>query len=446
MVEAISRLNEAIFLKPTDASLYVRRADACLAMCDLSTALANLTKAVTLTEHRDRALVERLAHVLDARGLCLMDDADYTGAITMFNQAIALVKSPGLVESGPEISAVPVMARSSEKSAKELGAAAQNFVLHRALAYIGMGSIPAAVHDLHQLTSMADSTADANFLLARMQLKAGALFDARRNQMIALKLDPNHAHARALGRLMERSAKVYEEEATRLMLLGHAAQAIANLTNAISLDPQNPLLFKKRALAHKQTGDAAAAVADLEQAVSLSGGAFPDAEKLLTVVCNEAAIAEVARGRPELALELMLKAISRDETSARFFANRAEIELRLGKEELALEDFARARALCAADSPRRDDALAWEIECKVSLIHYKRGTKLFNRTDYTEAFAAFSRAIECNPRVAQYHLSRAEVATTLKRWDVVRADAEAALSLNPSDPRARSVLSRVVPA
>ena len=161
---------------------------------------------------------------------------------------------------------------------------------------------------------------------------------------------------------------------------------------------------------------------------------------------NDAAIAEAAAGRLESALRYIDRAIERDATSARFRVNRADIARRLNDTEAALVDYAAARELCARTSSRRDDELAWEIECKVSLVHYEAGASHFNRTDYPAAFAAFSRALACNPRVPQYLLARAEVATMLKRWDVVRVDAEAALALAPDDAKARAMLSRVVPA
>jgi len=91
---AISELNSAVFLRPTDASLYAARAELLLDACDFATALANLAKAVALTERRDLALILRLAHALDARGLTLLDEADYTGAVNAFGEALAaLVKA-----------------------------------------------------------------------------------------------------------------------------------------------------------------------------------------------------------------------------------------------------------------------------------------------------------------------------------------------------------------
>lgn len=161
---------------------------------------------------------------------------------------------------------------------------------------------------------------------------------------------------------------------------------------------------------------------------------------------NDAAVAEANAGRNSSALEFLERALERDATNARYFVNRADIARRLDNAELAMADYEKARALCAPGSARRDDELAWEVECKIAMLHYEAGTRSFNRTDYAQAFEAFSAAIGCNPRVAHFFLARAEVASTLKRWDVVRADAESALALAPNDAKARAMLSRVVPA
>ncbi|KAJ1623110.1 hypothetical protein T492DRAFT_845769 [Pavlovales sp. CCMP2436] len=97
--EAISHISAAIFLKPRDAYLYAERADAYLEICDFSTALANMQKAVALTERRDAALLRKLAYTIDARGLTMLDEGDYASAITAFSEALELVQPPAKLEA-----------------------------------------------------------------------------------------------------------------------------------------------------------------------------------------------------------------------------------------------------------------------------------------------------------------------------------------------------------
>jgi tetratricopeptide (TPR) repeat protein len=227
------------------------------------------------------------------------------------------------------------------------------------------------------------------------------------------------------------------------MLLGRPADALTNLSAAIALDPGSAQLLRRRALAYKQAGQPALAARDLTAAIALSGGAYPDAERTLNAVHNDAAIADVAAGRLGDALEHLSVAIAHEPSVARFRANRAEVAHRLGDTELALGDYAAARALAERAA---DDGLEAEMRAKMSVLHYEAGTLLFNRAEYAAAYAALSRAVQANPRVPAYLLARAEVATMLKQWAVVRADAEAALAIDPSDGRAREMLSRVVPA
>lgn len=230
---AISELNSAVFLRPTDASLYAARAELLLDACDFATALANLAKAVALTERRDLALILRLAHALDARGLTLLDEADYTGAVNAFGEALAAIDAAP--EGGPPASGRQTAERAARERERaravrdavadadagagadadeaarrdaEVGAAKQAFRLHRALAYIGLGRTAAAVHDLHDLADAADASPDARFLLARLLLKSGALADARTHLSQALRADPAHAQAKALSEQMAASAKV----------------------------------------------------------------------------------------------------------------------------------------------------------------------------------------------------------------------------------------------
>jgi tetratricopeptide (TPR) repeat protein len=222
LTEVISQISAAIFLRPDDAQLYARRASACLDVCDFSTAVANMTKAVLLTGRRDVGLVHRLAHVLDARGLTLLDEGDLKSAITAFNEAITLVERTAPARK-QQPSRAELEADQTERGGsgepdeaaqaprRPLSAhtqAIQSFRLHRALALIGLGNTNAAAQDLYALTEAMDASADAHCLLARVQLKTGHLFDARKNLTLALQAEPDHAQAKSIEQLMSRSTQV----------------------------------------------------------------------------------------------------------------------------------------------------------------------------------------------------------------------------------------------
>lgn len=224
LTDAISHLSAAIYLRPAEPSLYVSRAELLLEACDFSTAIANLSKAVALTEVRDGALVASLAHALDARGLILVDEADYGGAVTVLGEAIGVLAPAGKAASTNRLAIDRALKQrkghESASPSKEAGASADaaaeraheraavdGFHLHRALAFVGLNSTSAAVQDLQTITRGANASADALFLLARMELKAGALAASRAHLVRALETDRGHAQARSLFRLMGSTAQ-----------------------------------------------------------------------------------------------------------------------------------------------------------------------------------------------------------------------------------------------
>ena len=78
-------------------------------------------------------------------------------------------------------------------------------------------------------------------------------------------------------------------------------------------------------------------------------------------------------------------------------------------------------------------------------MHNERGTQLYNHAAARHAAIEFSRAIECNPRVAGFYVNRARATLELKRFDLARDDLLAALQLSPNDEQAQTLLARLSP-
>ena len=68
-----------------------------------------------------------------------------------------------------------------------------------------------------------------------------------------------------------------------------------------------------------------------------------------------------------------------------------------------------------------------------------------NRTQARQAALSFSRAIDCNPKVTQFYVNRAEATLALSRFELVRDDALAALKLDPSHARTKELFARLCP-
>jgi tetratricopeptide (TPR) repeat protein len=313
--EAVSHFNGAIYLQPNEATLYAQRAEAHLRVCDLQSAIANLRKAHKLSveaadaaRHRQQqqqqqqqqdaadggsveaaevgtsGYADRLAHVLDLRAVSLLEDGAHSGAAPLLTEALDLV--------------------ASERS----------LWMHRALAYTGLEQYEDALSDLAKCVEMDDSDADVHFLRAKLFLLGGNLDGARRAIDGALRIDPRHAEASDLRLTMGECADVYCDEATKLVLLGSNADAISNLTHAMALRPDDPSLLMRRGAARRQQGMLLEASRDLERAIRLAGGKYPQGTRLLVLTYNDLAIALVARKGHAEACGWLDRAIELDPT------------------------------------------------------------------------------------------------------------------------------------
>lgn len=123
------------------------------------------------------------------------------------------------------------------------------------------------------------------------------------------------------------------------------------------------------------------------------------------------------------------------------FSNRADCLRRLDRPSEALADYERAAELAAA----APEAL-WQIQTRMAMLHNDSGTRLYNHAQARKAAQAFSRAIECNPRVSRFYLNRAEATVQLSRFELARDDLLVALRLDPGNHRARTLLAGLCPS
>lgn len=256
----------------------------------------------------------------------------------------------------------------------------------------------------------------------------------------ALELEPDHAASEDLLQTMAECAGVYADEATKLMLLGQSADAATNLTHAMQLQPHAAELRIRRAAALRQQGKLREAIGDLEVAISEAGGTYPEAGQLLVLAYNDLGVRLAQQKLHEEAVRWFSSAIDANGSVAAFFLNRADCLHALGRTVEALADLERARDLSPHDAQTQ-----WSIRTRLAMVHNDRGTQLFNHADARQAAVEFSRAIECNPKVAGFFVNRAEAMMQLNRYADARDDLLAALSFNADDERAQRLLSGMCP-
>ena len=235
---------------------------------------------------------------------------------------------------------------------------------------------------------------------------------------------------------MSECADVYSDEATKLSLLGSPADAVSNLTHAMSLRPDDPNLYMRRGAARRQNGQLLEAARDLETAIRKSGGKHPECQRLLVLTFNDLGVQLAAQKKYADAIGWLHRAVSLDETVGQFFLNRGDCHRAMGDVESALADFERAAELFVGDAKSQ-----WAIQSRIALVHNERGAQLFNYAAARHAAAEFSRAIECNPKVGHFYINRAKATLELKRYDLARTTSSLHSSSIPTT-RPRSACCR----
>lgn len=381
------------------------RAEMYIKMTDFQSATFNYLKATQLQPRNDEYR-QRLCNLYDVRACCLMEAGMHSEAMQPLDEAIKMQPLNPTLR------------------------------LHRALAYTGMEHHSEAIEELREYEKHDESNPIMFLLRAKLHLVCQQMEAARDDVQHALQLEPEMEEATFFRDNMLQSSNLYCTEAVKLLLLGESEAAVQNLSNAISLNSQDVQLYMRRGVARRAKGELEGAAEDLQIAISMADGSYPRAQKLLILTFNDIGVRHFEAGRFEEAIGWFDKAIEANPTLPNFRINRGDCHKQLGHLQLALEDFEAAHGMDTND---------WQVKSRLSFLFHQMGVEHFNKAGYQQAVTNFSRAIEYNPRVAHYYVSRANTSILLQDYKVARDDALTALQLQPSNQKAQALLSNLCP-
>ncbi len=265
--------------------------------------------------------------------------------------------------------------------------------------------------------------------LGEAKRQAGRLEEAIRDLGEAARLDPRYDNA-------------YAWRGTALLQRGDAAAALEDLNRAVTRRPTARALLD-RSRAKRRLGDFAGALDDLHRAVKLNSETGwekpgPEGARRAMQELEAAARAQprqawfaawrgnvlLANGRTEDALEVLNAALKRDKKMAWAYAWRSEALLLLGRPEEAAADAARAVGL----------------DRKYARAHAAAAQAALALGNPRDAAASAHRAIKLDPYSARLHVLKAEAALAAGMKARARAGLERALALCPGYPQAESAL------
>jgi tetratricopeptide (TPR) repeat protein len=237
---------------------------------------------------------------------------------------------------------------------------------------------------------------------------------------------------------------------------GARERAIADLTEAVHIEPRLSAAYLERGILLERQGDASGALADFTRHIEAG---LPSAKAYYLRGC-----ARHDEGSYATAIEDFTNALGTGSESAVILLARGLAQFHGGDQSAASRDFARVAEFEALDVTRaytatgwaygRDDELdrvlaALEIAAKVLPdnpdIHYHRGSALFARGRLDAAVGAFSSAIDRAPGHVRALLFRGTLLQIWNKSDEARRDLARVIELEPDGTHggaARTLLNR----
>ena len=168
--------------------------------------------------------------------------------------------------------------------------------------------------------------------------------------------------------------EAHNKQGITLLNQGKFAEAIAEFTEVIKLDPTYVAAYSNRGNAYRSTGQFGPAMADYNRAISLNPS--------YANTYNGRGIAYYMQVQYDLAIADHSKAIELDPKNAIFYNNRGLDYRMKGQLDLALADYSKAV----------------ELDPKYAAAYNNRGVIYQNQKQYDLALADYDKAIELDPR------------------------------------------------
>eukprot|EP00755_Sulcionema_specki_P009801 Sspe_Gene.44712::Locus_21950_Transcript_1_1_Confidence_1.000_Length_2050::g.44712::m.44712 len=403
---AMCHFSRAIFLLPDEAVLYVARAETCVNLCDLKSAVSNYKKAISLQSQPDPAYRNRLAAILDSLGLLNFNNGRFEAALTYFTTALQHTPSNKVV------------------------------LLHRSLALFMLRKVKEAVAD-----AKACETVDlcqpwtwvaqgVYFLISKNFVEAKEVVEK------ALLVAPECPQVIRLETLFDAVFDRFKGEAITHMENEQWESAQKILDQCIAAFQHDPELYKIRSKCHSSMRKYTSAVQDLFECINKSGMADKDAARQLAHTLVLIARELVEKGNYESAINYCVEALRWDGNMVEALLTRGRCYQELDQHENAFRDFKKILEI----SPDHGDG-RWSL----AALHNRWGTLLHNDGKYNMAEHEFRRAISYEPDVALFHFNLAKSLMMLQQPTEAIRELVKCRDLGPTTPAMWNLILQFCP-
>ncbi|XP_077866946.1 tetratricopeptide repeat protein 16-like [Saccoglossus kowalevskii] len=408
--KAILSFDKAINLQSRKVEYYINRGESYLQVCDFQSAILNYKKACVLDPENDDHY-SKLAFIYFFHGQTLFDQHKFSDALESFSRA-AEMKPEIVGYHTRSVACLAALQRHGECLAlvnKRLEVERENPDL-----YI----MRARLHELFRNTTLC-------------------YYDLKD----ALQLDPNQEEALIMMGKMEMKANEYKKQAIQMNLGGKYKESLQKVSMAIETNPTVPEYHVLRGALHRRLQDFNSAIDDYLLALDKTDHdeehpTYQDAQRQLLLTYNDFAVECFSKEFYDEAIILLNKAIKGEKREKGLYINRGDCFFRQNALQFALADYHQALELDSSDS--------W-IRARIANIHNEFGLQDYEERSFQEAEARFTVAIQHNPRIAQYYVSRSKARFMMENLGGSRTDLLMGLHLEPGNDEIMSLLPRLFP-
>ncbi|XP_050389165.1 tetratricopeptide repeat protein 16 [Patella vulgata] len=407
---SIRLLSKAIALQSEDHLFYVERAENYVQLCDFQSAILNYKKACLIAPNND-SYYSRLAFLYFYLGQLLFDQRLYPESLELFSRASEM-KPDNTGYHIRSISCLAALQRHGECLAlvnKRLETDKNNSDLL---------IMRARLHEMFRNTTLC-------------------YYDVKD----ALNIDENHSVAKEMMYSLEKAAEDSKKQAMQLNILGKHREALQKISIAIETNPAVSSYHVLRGALHRKLGDFNSAIDDFLLALDKcdheeDNPVYIDSQRQLLLTYNDFAVECFNKGFYEEAIILINKAIKGEKREKGLYINRGDCFLKQDELNFALQDYHQALEIDGQDA---------FIRTRISVIHAEFAHSAYQDKNYNEALSKMSLAIQYNPTVGGYYVSRARAKYMLEDANGARQDLILGMLLDPTNEDIVTILSRLFP-
>lgn len=300
--------------------------------------------------------------------------------------------------------------------------------------------------------------AELFILRAKINWGRGLVEQGNQDIRCAAGLDPKHPEVLAyIERSYAKSEKLYKLS-LKLFLREKYKEALEHVNHAIFLTNEDVKLYIIQSKIFRMMKDHQAAYESILKAKAIFDARFdagndhdrllpPEISHQIHLILNEIALDKASRGQYQDAI-LLYNRIIRESLHAssttsgvahalsvdyKYYMNRGDCYRAMQALHEAVADYQEALALEDSD---------WNINVRLSLTYYLLALDLFNTSQFHEAEAHLSRAIQYNPKVGEYWALRGKARYYSNNYKYAYEDFKQALVLDPDHIEVRARLQQ----